>query len=367
MFKIYLRKSIIAKRVATFIRKAIFLKSTEFKCLKNTKGNKRIIFLSEVDHGNLGDHAINYAVRELMFPYKSEFDNEISICRKFCLASIKLIGKQVGENDVIIIPGGGWIGTLWKESGELFIKIMETCSRSKIIVFPQTITFESSQYGRKQEKKLFNAIQNCTSLFLMVREKKSYDFLINKMPKENSHVQYLLAPDAALSIHPNLTYKRNNSVGFCFRKDQEKIVSSDIVSEIKEYAITKGNAIIDFDTVQQEHILPEQRKKNLYNIWGEMSKMKLVITDRLHGMIFAVITNTPCLAFNNINGKVFAVYDLWLKDNKNVEVLNISSDDWKKEFNNLINCNSDAVGSDDLDFCFENMRKKLKDFLEVRK
>ena len=35
-------------------------------------------------------------------------------------------------------------------------------------------------------------------------------------------------------------------------------------------------------------------------------KSQLVITDRLHGMIFAAITSTPCIALGNYNHKIKA-------------------------------------------------------------
>ena len=43
----------------------------------------------------------------------------------------------------------------------------------------------------------------------------------------------------------------------------------------------------------------------------DMRKSSLVITDRLHGMIFAVITGTPCIVFSNYNHKVKGTYE-WI-------------------------------------------------------
>ena len=37
-----------------------------------------------------------------------------------------------------------------------------------------------------------------------------------------------------------------------------------------------------------------------------------MITDRLHGMIYAYLTGTPCIVLDNVSGKVSHVYDLWL-------------------------------------------------------
>ncbi len=47
--------------------------------------------------------------------------------------------------------------------------------------------------------------------------------------------------------------------------------------------------------------------------FDEFRRARLVITDRLHGMIFAAITGTPCIALNNSSGKVEGVWSLWLQ------------------------------------------------------
>ena len=44
----------------------------------------------------------------------------------------------------------------------------------------------------------------------------------------------------------------------------------------------------------------------------EFCSAKVVITDRLHGMIFAAITETPCIVFNNYNHKVEGTYQ-WIQ------------------------------------------------------
>ena len=45
----------------------------------------------------------------------------------------------------------------------------------------------------------------------------------------------------------------------------------------------------------------------------EFSERNLIITDRLHGMIFAAITGTPCVAMDNISHKIL-VFIMILKN-----------------------------------------------------
>jgi pyruvyl transferase EpsI len=40
--------------------------------------------------------------------------------------------------------------------------------------------------------------------------------------------------------------------------------------------------------------------------------MEVVVTDRLHGMIFAAITGTPCVVLQNSNHKIESTHQTWL-------------------------------------------------------
>ena len=64
------------------------------------------------------------------------------------------------------------------------------------------------------------------------------------------------------------------------------------------------------DTIVDFPFSQKMRGKVLENKLNEFKKAKLVLTDRLHGMIFAAITGTPCVAMDNYNHKVRGVYQL---------------------------------------------------------
>ena len=65
----------------------------------------------------------------------------------------------------------------------------------------------------------------------------------------------------------------------------------------------------DYTSMRDDQIdfLNEIVKEKIQEFLGS----KLVITDRLHGMIFAAITETPCIALSNYNHKVIGTYD-WI-------------------------------------------------------
>jgi pyruvyl transferase EpsI len=76
----------------------------------------------------------------------------------------------------------------------------------------------------------------------------------------------------------------------------------------------KEKAVQYYITVMHSEykITKENRMKAVRNKMEEFAKSKLVITDRLHGMIFAAITETPCIVFSNYNHKVKGTYE-WIK------------------------------------------------------
>jgi len=67
---------------------------------------------------------------------------------------------------------------------------------------------------------------------------------------------------------------------------------------------------------------PENRTAALEEKFDEFRAVKLVVTDRLHGMIFCAITGTPCVVVNSKSHKVEGCYD-WIK---NLEYIKFCSD-----------------------------------------
>ena len=87
------------------------------------------------------------------------------------------------------------------------------------------------------------------------------------------------------------------------RSDSEKTLDENIEKQIINKLSSKYKIAID-DTVVPDRISHEDRLYNLNETWTKIKENKLVITDRLHGMIFAQITGTPCIVFDNYNNKI---------------------------------------------------------------
>ena len=107
------------------------------------------------------------------------------------------------------------------------------------------------------------------------------------------------------------TIKASAITLLCFRGDFERSISDadkeKIAAALKEHGINFGytDMIADKDEVpKQEHLRYVSGKMK------EFSGASLVITDRLHGMVFSAITETPCIVFGNFNHKVRQSYSV---------------------------------------------------------
>ena len=62
----------------------------------------------------------------------------------------------------------------------------------------------------------------------------------------------------------------------------------------------------------EEFVPIESREKVFRQKIEQFKRASLVVTDRLHGMVFSAITGTPCVALSNYNHKVRETYR-WLQ------------------------------------------------------
>lgn len=290
--------------------------------------NKKYILLDTPTHGNLGDHAITIA--------EEDFISKLDIGFSELVADKidnheKIYSKITPSDKIILIHGGGFIGDIWKNEEERLKRILSSFYRNKIIIFPQTVSFkvntEKEQAFFNESKKIYSSHKN---LELFVRERQSYNFMKNNMP----NVKVEMVPDIVISFSPDIRPAVRKGIVLCFRKDREKLLTNSQINEVNQI-LKKKYEFADMritDTVINKMIQPKDRQKEVYDKLKEFASAELVVTDRLHGMIFAAITNTPCIAFGNTSGKVKGVYE-WIKDNDYIFYANSMS-----EFEKYLDC-----------------------------
>jgi pyruvyl transferase EpsI len=298
-----------------FIKKIIKIKYKSYcyyrkieKKLKNNKGNKKYIFLIGTPlHENLGDHAIAMAEINFLNTYFPNI-NIYEIPEPFFIHCYSRF-KKIIKDSTLIITGGGNMGTLWFHNEKLYRKIVEDFPKNKVIFFPQTIYFENSNWGNKEFEISKNTYNNHKNLHFCAREKNSY-YIMKKDFKKNN---VILVPDIVMFLKKDLPVYQRNGILLCFRKDIESILNHKMKKDIHKKASSFSKNINYIDNISITDISINDRKDFLEKKLIEYKKAKLIITDRLHGMIFSLITGTPCIALPNCNKKIIGTYD-WIKD-----------------------------------------------------
>ena len=146
---------------------------------------------------------------------------------------------------------------------------------------------------------------------ILAREEKSYNF----MKEHFYNARVYLTPDIVMSMVKKENVNREG-VTFLFRTDKEKTLSDDELIKIKEIVTKKYGKYILSDMHLGEDVINMggiKREKALEEKFYQFQSSKLVITDRLHGMIFAAITETPCIVLGSFNHKISESYK-WLQN-----------------------------------------------------
>lgn len=289
--------------IGTFIKTYLGLNLFEdYKKIKVEKGNK-LILLDLPTHGNLGDHAIGVSEYDFIkrkYPNEHIYRFSFNQCR-FCL---NYLTKYITDNDKIYLPGGGFLGDLWKNENEVILNILKSFKKNRIIIFPQTIYFNKK--NKNELEALKNAINAHEKLTVCVRERKSYDFM-----KSLINCAVLLVPDIALEYKfKNKAIKKNGKILLCFRNDKEQIFDHQNVSN----NLNKEHIEFDYSsTISNHDIKVKNARKEVDAKIKEFASYSLVICDRLHAMIFSYLGGTSCIAFDNLSKKISGVYE-WIKD-----------------------------------------------------
>ena len=288
----------------------IFLKTLKFKINRQyTTSPKCYLFLA-ADYGNLGDVAITYAQKQFLTAKFPNYEIE-EVCAAQTLSKISQIRKCISVKDIVTVIGGGNMGDMYGDIELLRLLVVKNFPNNRIILFPQTIDYSDSRCAcwlMSLSKKIYNSHSN---LLMTAREKISYDRMKKYYPK----VDVRLTPDIVMSLNKSTSCSpRRAIVTLCLRDDKEKFDNSDILRKIERIIKKSGLSIERYDTHIGSGRFTEERKySELKKIWQQFSQSKLVVTDRLHGMIFAYITGTPALVLPNSNFKIQGCYQ-WIKD-----------------------------------------------------
>lgn len=340
-------------------RKLQFYFKFGYKIKKLHKREKKVYVCAvSAVHGNMGDQALGYCRKKFLNEIGISDEEIIEYTTRDKMRYWPQICKAHSEKDVIILRGGGYWGDLWLDGFGENLAYIEKFKNNNIIVFPQSVHFSDTPIGKKQLELSQDIVRKATRLTIFARDLNSKKLLVQYYPDTNIFV----TPDTVLSYKPQIKKSEKKvDILLCLRDDKEKNNELNIEGKVREILKETNLKSVKQDTNIDFNIKSlSEREEKLLEIWSKFAEARLIITDRLHGMIFATITGTPCIVFNNIDGKVYEQYK-WIEDLGYVVYLD-NTDNLKLVIKDLLTFQNTNYPVEKLREKFFDLEKVLRQF-----
>lgn len=331
-----------------FYIKYWFSKSSipEYNYLLNRK--KCFVFLA-ADYGNLGDVAITYAQEKFLkdiFPGYTIVDVPISKT----LSDLKTLQNICSSDDIVTIVGGGNMSDLYFDIELLRQMVVKAFPNNRVISFPQTMFFSDSLSGNYLKRQAVKVYSRHINLTITARERWSHEMMKSILPSCK------LIPDIVMTLDKREPISTRKGITFCMRNDIESGISQEFKEELR-LQLANQYDIVEYDThIGKGNLSLEERENELNKIWAQFRSSEWVVTDRLHGMIFAFITGTPCVVLPNNNYKIEGCYS-WIKNCGYIYFMN------ELNISKLTTLLSKKVRSLDFETVSNKLKKQIEDIL----
>ena len=262
---------------------------------------QRIWYFCVPTHSNLGDQAQACCIEKYFRKFFSDHivfklsNNAFDFYEEKILMILK---EKIKETDLIFFQSG-YTFTGIHPYENMHRKIVENFPYNKIVFLPQTVKFKN--------QKILENVQNFygkyDNIYFFARDKISYDIYKSIFPE---HRNVHCFPDIVTTEIGNYDFNNNerNGILLCVRNDVEKLYSFQEISLFKEklQKIAKVS-LSDTNSETKENSLKEYWKKIEETI-DDYAQYQVIITDRYHGTIFALIANTPVIILKTTDHKV---------------------------------------------------------------
>ena len=272
---------------------------------------KKVYLFGTPTHTNIGDSAIVLAEKRFLRSAGIEENRIIELTALQLCQDGKFLARYIGRRYLLCWHGGGNMGNQWIGEETLRRDVMACFSDNPTIIFPQTIYYTPDETGQLEQKRSIPIYNKKKNLTLVAREQTSCKIMEQLYPDKS----LLLTPDIVLSatmetfgVEPG----DRDGVLLCMRSDAERSMTDEDRNTVEAALQEQGFSYWKTDMYCKETVTKENRSDQVREKMQEFVSAKLVITDRLHGMVFAAITGTPCIVFSNYNHKVQGTYE-WIK------------------------------------------------------
>jgi pyruvyl transferase EpsI len=276
---------------------------------QHLRGKKKAIVALAADYANLGDVAITVAQARFLSMHLPEHEVVYFPCAS-TYTQLKSLKHVCRPDDLITITGGGNMGDLYPSLEDARRFIVESFPDNRVVSFPQTVDFSETREGRRELRRSYRAYNRHGDFHLFAREPVSLERMKQHFPNTPVH----LVPDIVLHTDESKPGRQRHGILLCLRDDSESASSSRLRNDLAIGLSSKGLDVRATDTIDRDNNrLPlDDRHRQLQALLEVFREAEVVVTDRLHGMVFSAITGTPCVVFPSRNHKIKSTYESWL-------------------------------------------------------
>ena len=325
--------------------------------LEKYRGKKKILVFLAGYYQNLGDMALTYSQKCFLEENFPDYE-VIMIPSTKTYTYMKALKRLCTEEDIITTIGGGNMDDIYISLEDCRRFVIKSFPNNRIVSFPQTMVFSETPFGQKRLQKTTKIYNKHKNLKIFTREKRS----LARMQKSFVNDNIGFCPDMVLYLNKIEPQLQRQGVLCCLREDKEMQLSGEQNLAIKSMLQETYDSVTFTDTVNVtlEQCRPENIETTLHSFWDSLKSSKVVLTDRLHCMIFCAITKTPCVVLDNTNKKISGVFQEWLSDLGYIRMIenNNDVDLMKKEIDNLY-----AIKLED--YPNINLKSKFKPLIEA--
>lgn len=280
--------------------------------INELRQRKKAIMLATAEHANIGDAAITLAEQQVLSEQFPEYF-QVEISTYEFRQKEAFLHAILNSEDILFIHGGGNVGDLYLVEEELHRKIISEFPNNKIVIFPQTIYFSDTECGALELTKSSRIYNSHKDLTLFARGETSLEIAKKHFYK----VKTILMPDSAHVLRSHYVFDRSGAL-LCLRDDKEGKLDCEGKDLIVNTAKALTGSIDRSSNIHTEDVTREIRGLVVRKELMRFAKHQVVITDRLHGMIFSAATGTPCVVLSSYNHKIREYYEAFFQDSNAV-------------------------------------------------
>ena len=270
---------------------------------------QRVFLLDLPKHNNIGDAALRvseeYFVKE-KYPNAVFFFAPVITLYLSGMTGARQWSKLARPCDVLLLQGGGNMGNLYPDCDGARRELITAFAGRPIISFPLSETMRpgDDHAYRIEAAPIYDRSQSFT---LFVRDPIS----LSNMKARYPHLSMYLVNDIAFSLtsHCATSAGQRNGIYLCLRNDWEQHYTRAQTDALRTALITAGCTVTQGDTQYGGKITSKNRERVVFDTIASHEKYRVVVTDRLHGMVFSIISRTPCVLLQTHDHKLRGAYE----------------------------------------------------------